>query len=215
MRTDCLQCSSLLVAVCLICFVWFLVILAVLLLLWALACSIRYLVVQARCLFPPTHTLKNQKGRSFSRFLRSSASDLWSFTPFPTMPMTRKKCIQTSQSYPLNTQYWSKKNIVYYTLRNTSLRMIYLQTPQFTPQIPKNPPHPHHHATTTKHPTKSACGLRLRARISNCFCWNMGCHCVSNHRPLASATSASWAVDIPNPCFYQGYTEPEISKNTS
>lgn len=70
------------------------------------------------------------------------------------------------------------------------------------PTNPNNPPHPHHHATTTKHPTKSACGLRLRARISNCFCWNMGCHCVSNHRPLASATSASWAVGIENPCFF-------------
>lgn len=213
MRTDCLQCSSLLVAVCLICFVWFLVILAVLLLLWALACSIRYLVVQARCLFPPTHTLKNQKGRSFSRFLRSSASDLWSFRPFRhtghdfytfSNHAHDKKKMHTNISI-ISSQYsiLIKKNIVYYTLRNTSLRMIYLQTPQFTPQIPKNPPpHPHHHATTTKHPTKSACGLRLRARISNCFCWNMGCHCVSNHRPLASATSASWAVDMENPCFF-------------
>lgn len=131
-------------------FVWFVVILAVLLLLlWDLACSMRYLVVQAPCL-TPTHTLKTKRTVLLTLlallcFWPVKLSAHWTldttFTHILTMPMTRKKCIQTSQSYPLNTQYWSNKNMFVTHSEYLTKNDLSPNSP-IDPTNPKNPPTP-------------------------------------------------------------------------
>ena len=145
------SCCNLFVCLFVCLFVWFVVILAVLLLLlWALACSIRYLVVQAR--FPEhRHILpkiqKDGPSHASCAPLLLTCEALGAFGNWtrllhiPTMRMTRKneyKHLNNILSI-LNTD--PKKTCLLHT-QNTSLRMIYLQTPQFTPQIPTIPPTP-------------------------------------------------------------------------
>lgn len=178
MRTDCLQCSSLLVAVCLIC-------LFVCLVCCYSCCSSsslsfglfhysRYLVVQARCLNTDTYSENQKDGPSHASCVPllltcealGTLDTGHDFTHIPTMHMTRNKRIQTSNISIISFQYsiLIKKKHVYYTLKNTSLRMIYLQTPQFTPQIPKihPPPSPCKH-----HQTPNQISLWLAPKGSN------------------------------------------------